>query len=519
MNAIKNYLDNMFRNLPNTAEVRKAKSELMQMMEDKYEELIADGKSENEAVGIVISEFGNLEEVAESIGLSLEIKNAAPDKPMLTMERVKEYIATVSIRSLMIPLGVALCIMSITGGIASEIVGGSNAVADVLGSCTFFVMIAVAIVLFITSRSKNKAFEDINQNAVSMGIETTDYVVNEKKRYRPTYSMTVGIGIALCICCIVFPIIISAIPFINDDFGALMFFLAVATGVFLIVNSNVRMNGYDRLLKLNGEGKMSEEFIPKEERKISKWPIVLGIITVVVVVGLSVVFGAVRFFSGLFLGGSKVIEHEYALDITDEDSVDNIRVDADACSVIILRDNGVEGIEAEYEGGEALMPEVTFENGELSIVQEVDGNVNANSRHGPEVTVRVGSGIELGDIDLTMDAGNLEFTNITADDISGDLSAVNMELNNCDISSFVITCDAGNIEMENTVFEIIDFDLDFGNIEINGISDLDYYSFDIECEAGMVSFDGHDEGRTYTSSGTGSGEVKILLDAGNIEID
>ena len=38
MNTIRNYLDNMFRNLPNTEEVRKAKFELLQMMEDKYEE-------------------------------------------------------------------------------------------------------------------------------------------------------------------------------------------------------------------------------------------------------------------------------------------------------------------------------------------------------------------------------------------------------------------------------------------------------------------------------------------------
>ena len=52
MNAIRNYLDNMFRNLPNTEEVRRAKTELLEMMEDKYEELIKEGKTENEAVGI-----------------------------------------------------------------------------------------------------------------------------------------------------------------------------------------------------------------------------------------------------------------------------------------------------------------------------------------------------------------------------------------------------------------------------------------------------------------------------------
>ena len=39
------------------------------MMEDKYTELIASGMRENEAVGTVITEFGNLDELAESLGI------------------------------------------------------------------------------------------------------------------------------------------------------------------------------------------------------------------------------------------------------------------------------------------------------------------------------------------------------------------------------------------------------------------------------------------------------------------
>ena len=42
------------------------------MMEDKYNELINDGKNENEAVGTVISEFGNLEELSKELGLEKE---------------------------------------------------------------------------------------------------------------------------------------------------------------------------------------------------------------------------------------------------------------------------------------------------------------------------------------------------------------------------------------------------------------------------------------------------------------
>ena len=69
METLKNYLENMFLNLPNTPEVRKAKTELLQMMEDKYTELKNEGKAENEAIGIVISEFGNLDELAEDLGI------------------------------------------------------------------------------------------------------------------------------------------------------------------------------------------------------------------------------------------------------------------------------------------------------------------------------------------------------------------------------------------------------------------------------------------------------------------
>ena len=40
MEAIREYLHNMFLNLPETPQVLRAKAELMEMMEDKYEELM-----------------------------------------------------------------------------------------------------------------------------------------------------------------------------------------------------------------------------------------------------------------------------------------------------------------------------------------------------------------------------------------------------------------------------------------------------------------------------------------------
>ena len=69
METIKNYLDAMFLKLPDTYEVRNAKRDLLALTEDKYEELIREGMAEHEAVGRVISDFGNLDEIASDLGL------------------------------------------------------------------------------------------------------------------------------------------------------------------------------------------------------------------------------------------------------------------------------------------------------------------------------------------------------------------------------------------------------------------------------------------------------------------
>ncbi len=91
MEIIKNYLETMFKNLPATKKVLKAKAELLQMMEDKYAELISQGKNENEAIGTVIAEFGKLEDLAEDLGIAevLQGKNSSQEKAEGTDQAAK----------------------------------------------------------------------------------------------------------------------------------------------------------------------------------------------------------------------------------------------------------------------------------------------------------------------------------------------------------------------------------------------------------------------------------------------
>ena len=116
MEAIRNYLETMFLNLPNTPEVYKAKNELWQMMEDKYTELKNEGKSENEAVGTVIAEFGNLDELAEDLGIKQFVhqprQEQTPNAVSLSMEDVRQFLREHSRHSYFVALSIFLFILS-----------------------------------------------------------------------------------------------------------------------------------------------------------------------------------------------------------------------------------------------------------------------------------------------------------------------------------------------------------------------------------------------------------------------
>jgi MFS family permease len=84
----------MFSAYPQTPRLQEAKAELQAMMEDAYTGLIAEGRAENEAVGQVIRDFGNLEEVAPVLGIASDISppqtGAAPPPP-ITLEEAHGY--------------------------------------------------------------------------------------------------------------------------------------------------------------------------------------------------------------------------------------------------------------------------------------------------------------------------------------------------------------------------------------------------------------------------------------------
>ena len=277
METIKNYLEAMFAGMPSTPEVWKAKNGLYQMMEDNYNELIAEGKTDNEAVGTVISEFGNLQELADDLGIRTTVMQAVearPNRRMILLEEAKKYLEDHRRHSLFVSLGVLLCILSVTVPIWTDTFG----LPDVLGVIGLSVFIGVAVGLFIYSGNVVERWNYIRKESCAVDYSTWNFLDTELNRNRGHYAVMTTIGIVLCVISWMPAAIIDEWDellefgaaqnikqmWISQDFydslsGSLLFLL-VAVGVYLIVYSSNLKGSYEKLLRLNDTNTMGGSY-------------------------------------------------------------------------------------------------------------------------------------------------------------------------------------------------------------------------------------------------------------------
>ena len=284
MNTLKSYLESMFAKMPNTPEVRRAKDELWQMMEDKYNELLDEGKNENEAVGTVISEFGNLEELSKELGLEKEFsyqqestKAEYADEPYfstqetLSFEEVKQFVDAKIQHGFFVAIGVMFCIFSPV----MPIISTSFHWPDAIGVTGMMILICVAVFLFVYSGIMMGKWDYIKNASWMIDYNTAQVLEGEKSRFRSTYAIRQTIGIILCVLCWIPSMIIDESPLGNvaeiENIGAVLLFVFVGIGVMMIVHNNMIMGAYDDLLKLNDKKYVSGNYVKnqKNERYIN----------------------------------------------------------------------------------------------------------------------------------------------------------------------------------------------------------------------------------------------------------
>ena len=297
METIRNYLNAMFAGLPDTPEVRRAYEELAAMMEDKYTELIAEGRSENEAVGTVISEFGNLEEIAQTLGIEEYLGGAgartaagnsdtrsgaaadnsgtgfgaaADDRDtgsgakaqegrtefdtfdeandpvafrLIGTEEVCDYLGVGNFAAMLRSFGIFLCITSVIGPILLSDFGFGwiGGMLESFGTALFFVFIAAAVACFLISGAYKKPWKFIGIEPLELDSGAEEITTDQERIAENESTKRKVTGIVL--------IILSFVPaaLFGDTLGPAMMFIFVGAGVFLLVYNSSKKNLYRRL--------------------------------------------------------------------------------------------------------------------------------------------------------------------------------------------------------------------------------------------------------------------------------
>lgn len=291
MDTIKNYLENMFLHLPNTAEVLRAKAELADMMEDKYYELLKEGKTDNEAVGIVISEFGNLKELSKELGID-EIVNRENFKKedihekIVGREEAKEYLKETKKFFKFIGIGTMLCIYSpimlilLDAFMEAGFYGEKS--LDKLEVCVgvpfLFIMIAIAVGIFIYHGTKFEKYDYLKKEIFSLDIGLEKDLKLELEEKKLSLIIKIIVGVVLCILSVL-PLIIldeitDGLEFVSV-LSVVLLLLIVGIAVFLFITSGGEQSSYQVLLQ-EGDYTISRKKGSKLEDKIGAvyWPVI-----------------------------------------------------------------------------------------------------------------------------------------------------------------------------------------------------------------------------------------------------
>ncbi len=182
MNVIIAYLETMFSAYPQTPRLLEAKAELQGMMEDAYTSLIAEGRSENEAVGQVIRDFGNLDEVAPVLGIASDINatsvaaspavDAAPQHPPVTLQEAQGYADAQQRIRFRVSTAVMLFVLSPAGLIALPVAAESGLlpITDLagvfIGLVTCLLLAAVGVMLLVNTSRETAPYKRIIEGRI-----------------------------------------------------------------------------------------------------------------------------------------------------------------------------------------------------------------------------------------------------------------------------------------------------------------------------------------------------------------
>lgn len=241
MNVILAYLETMFSAYPQTPRLLEAKAELQAMMEDAYTSLIAEGRAENEAVGQVIRDFGNLDEIAPVLGIASDISPSQTDAapfPPVTLDEAQGYAAGKQRARRRVSAALTLFVLSpailIVLPVAAE--SGLVPIADgagvFIGMTVLLVLAGVGLLLLLSASRETAPHRRIAEGRFSANPAVTRWAESLAEQYERGRTRAVQTAIALAVLA---PIPTLAIALFLDGSSWVDFWTVIGVVFMLVV--------------------------------------------------------------------------------------------------------------------------------------------------------------------------------------------------------------------------------------------------------------------------------------------
>ena len=306
MKIIKDYIEVLFLQVPVTAETLKVKEDLLNTAEDHFEGLIAEGVSEKEAIGIVISEFGSIDDIL--MELELDKVQLDAEEPIeqaagfLSLDEVTEHWS--ELRSHITSMGIGLSIIVFGFACLPFLEYGYGGILTTVTLLFIFFLWGTGFLIFaIHLLDYRKQIRQLKDYSISEEVFT--FTELQMERYRKSYHVGLTLGFLAFLFSL--PILFILSSWFISTLGIFFFFLLFGAGSFLICYVSLIQNGFKRIINM---------YTKKEKRRrrmIKKGPVTFNedlfwVSVVIIYFAFSFMFSAWLYSWLIFLVGFVVSE-------------------------------------------------------------------------------------------------------------------------------------------------------------------------------------------------------------------
>lgn len=180
-----------------------------------------------------------------------------PPLRTVSMEEANQFLEMKRKSSTLIAIATLMCIISptllilLSGFSQNPVFHITEALATGIGMIFLFVMIAVAVFMFITCGIQGAKMEHLEKEVFEIEYGVASMVKSKKTAYEERYAKGLAFGVVLCIIAVL-PLVIVAVMNMSDAvicaFTSIMLLL-IAIGVYMIIRVSIIKSSYDTLLQ------------------------------------------------------------------------------------------------------------------------------------------------------------------------------------------------------------------------------------------------------------------------------